>query len=1803
MEVSILFKTKKAFYRGGRKLLLIFFSVFVSIINLYAQPVWTSGPNLTPGIVTVDVSFSLNQNSTVYYIAIPYHYTANYSAALVKSLAISGAPALCDNGQFTYSTPGSVATITVENFPANTTVTIYIVAESSAGVLQATALRLHTTTLPCPKIDLLTGFSQPVVCLNAGANATFQVVLLDPPTSGILKGTQWTIDWGDGTPITYFTSSVDYELPPLALRQHLYTNVSSCNYVFSSSVRNPCGETRSVQYVAVVHGTDVQGDGILGVVNNATGSSTIQVCEGIQSVITLQDNSTWNCQSPVLPGGLMPVPNSDPRNIEWLYGRAPSGTTQNTITGTVSIASLGNAPQTSTRITPSPYGSSSLSQAITIPATAKAGEYFRVYLKNWNKCNWADADYVSTYVDILVVASPPPPTAPNQTYCLNDTKTLFVTSAPVGTIHWYNSSMVFQGTGLSYTPNITSAGTYTFYVTDREIGGLACESVTTAVTLTVMPKPSTPTLSYPNKNDICYGVEPPESYTITASSGTNPPITGYQWFRDGVILPGRTYDTIIIIKPHETGRYTARSVGVPPTYCMSDSSAGRFVTVHTLLNVTQPLPQVICQNGTAIFHAETTEDIQNWQWEVSTNGGLSFSTVGSSAPYNGFNTPTLTITAPALSYNGYYYRVEMKTPNGQGGCRFKSDKALLTIDGLPTATPGPNIVRCSPNGLDPIAMTGATKGGTSSSVIWSGGTGLGTWTQNDNPALATFTPSVISGSFTATLTVTGTAACGGVIATGTRTITWSQTPVVEAGPDIARCDATPLNPLTTSGAFATGTYSALVWSGGAGLGTWTQNANPALAVFTPSVPSGSFTATLTATGSGACTGTNPFDTRIISWGQTPVAVAGPNLDRCDLTPLASYTMTGASATGTYGSAIWSGGAGLGTWSQNANPALATFTPTVTSGSFTATLTLTGSGACTGSNAVANRIISWSHQATVSAGPDQSICALATVQLAGAIGGGATSATWSGGGGTFSPNNTTLNAVYTPSAAERAAHSATLTLTTNDPAGSCPAVSDVMSIEIGTVISAASLTSSGNGCTGISSWLNVVITGGAPPYTIQYRVNGSNRPNRTGYVSGTVWDLGVLPAGTYTYEITVISDICGNSYVLSPPLSTTFTIYQQPVANAGSDRGVCNSFTTSLSAIPSIGTGSWSQVSGPGTISFGSVNSPATTATATSYGVYVVRWTEVNGVCTDYSDITVLYERLAAIISPPQNLCGTLSASIQGNTPAASVGTWTRVSGPGTVSFNPNANSPSAIVTASEYGTYVLRWTIGDPLFCTTSADITVTLERAAAAGADQHLCGIMSTTLAGNTPAVGSGTWTLVNAPPGGSVNFTGALGANTPAATATVNMYGSYVFRWTVNNGAHCTSNDEVTIVYNPSGQVNQPANQVVCNNSLVSEVIFSTVNTGGTTAYSWTNSAPGIGLAASGTGNVPSFTAINTGTSPVVATITVTPAYSDGVVSCPGPARTFTITVNPTAQVNKPADQVVCNAGSTTAVNFTTVNTGGTTSYTWSNSVPGIGLPASGSGNIASFAPVNTGTAPVTATITVTPLFTNGGTGCPGPSQSFTITVNPSAQVIQPLNLVICNTQAGSVVFNTDRTGGTTTYQWTNSVPGIGLAASGTGDISFTGVNTGNAPVTANIQVTPLYTSGGVSCTGPARSFTITVNPTGQVNKPSNLVICNGITGTVNFATIRTVGTTSYYWTNDNPAIGLGSDGTGNISFNAVNPGIIPISANLTVTPTFNYGSTDCPGPNGNIHHNRQPDSCTHQFPYTSGYLQQYYFQLHSG
>ncbi|MFN3404913.1 MAG: T9SS type A sorting domain-containing protein, partial [Cytophagaceae bacterium] len=101
--------------------------------------------------------------------------------------------------------------------------------------------------------------------------------------------------------------------------------------------------------------------------------------------------------------------------------------------------------------------------------------------------------------------------------------------------------------------------------------------------------------------------------------------------------------------------------------------------------------------------------------------------------------------------------------------------------------------------------------------------------------------------------------------------------------------------------------------------------------------------------------------------------------------------------------------------------------------------LTSSEACaTGSPATSSPIsTAVNSTTTVSANGPYAICVGQSVNLNGVVGGGATTGTWSGGTGTFT-NANDLNAVYTPTPAEEANGTVTLTLTNTD---GCGTVSD------------------------------------------------------------------------------------------------------------------------------------------------------------------------------------------------------------------------------------------------------------------------------------------------------------------------------------------------------------------------------------------------------------------------------------------------------------------------------------------------------------------------------------------------------------------------------------------------------------------------------------------------------------------------------------------------------------------------------------------------------------------------------------------
>jgi hypothetical protein len=446
--------------------------------------------------------------------------------------------------------------------------------------------------------------------------------------------------------------------------------------------------------------------------------------------------------------------------------------------------------------------------------------------------------------------------------------------------------------------------------------------------------------------------------------------------------------------------------------------------------------------------------------------------------------------------------------------------------------------------------------------------------------------------------------------------------------------------------------------------------------------------------------------------------------------------------------------------------------------------------------------------------------------------------------------------------------------------------------------------------------------------------------------------------------------------------------------------------------------------------------------------------------------------------------------------------------------------------------------------------------------ANQTVCAGATVTQAFSGPVAGTVyNWTNSNTAIGlaasgtGNLNFVSTNATGAPL-TGTITVTPTYT-----NSGGTCTGTPiTFTITVNPVPTVNAVLPQVLCNGSSTVAVNFTGAVPG--TVYNWTNSNTTIGLAAAGTGNIASFVATNATAVVQTATITVTPTYTNGGVTCTGSAISFTITVNPTPAVNTIANQVVCNGTATAAVTITGPVAG--TVYSWTNNNTSIGLGANGTNTIPSFVALNPGSTPVTATITITPTFTNGGISCTGASTTFSITVNPTAVVNQPANQLLCNgSNTAAVVFSGLPPG--STYNWTNSNTAIGLGASGTGNIpSFVATNATAAPITAIITVTPTSTG----CGGLAVSFTITVNPTPSVNVIANQAVCAG-SSTAAVTISGPVANTIYTWTNSNTTIGLGASGTGNIpAFVTVNPTNVPVTATITVTPSYTNGGITCTG-----------------------------------
>lgn len=426
---------------------------------------------------------------------------------------------------------------------------------------------------------------------------------------------------------------------------------------------------------------------------------------------------------------------------------------------------------------------------------------------------------------------------------------------------------------------------------------------------------------------------------------------------------------------------------VAATGCTSTDDVLVTVNPQPVLTITNPAP--VCSPGSV--------DISAAAVTAGSTGGGTFTYWNDAAATNPLAAPT------AVTSSGTYYIQVTAT----GGCT-DIDPVVVTVNPLPVSNAGTDVMICT--GTAASIGTAATAGYT---YLWAPATGISA-TNVSNPSNTTTNAGTTP--IVTTYTVTTTIAATGCTSTDTVVITVNPFPVLTITNPAAVCSPGTVN--ITAASITAGSV------GGGVLSYWTDAA-ATIPLASPTAVATSGTYYIQMLSGAGCSDINPVTVTI---NPLPVSDAGPDVVICT----GSAAPLGTASTAGY-DYLWSPAVGL-TSTNTSNPTVSL--TNISGGPVTSTYVVTTTILATGCFTTDSVNVTVNIVATANAGSSQSVCAGSSITLAGAVGGSATGGTWSGGAGTFTPNNTTLNAVYTPNAAEFAAGSVTLTLTTDDPTGPC-----------------------------------------------------------------------------------------------------------------------------------------------------------------------------------------------------------------------------------------------------------------------------------------------------------------------------------------------------------------------------------------------------------------------------------------------------------------------------------------------------------------------------------------------------------------------------------------------------------------------------------------------------------------------------------------------------------------------------------------------------------------------------------------------
>lgn len=985
-------------------------------------------------------------------------------------------------------------------------------------------------------------------------------------------------------------------------------------------------------------------------------------------------------------------------------------------------------------------------------------------------------------------------------------------TAPTG----YEISLT-TGTGfassLSLTPTAGTITTTTIYVRlaatalNGAAGNITCVSTgaTTknVATIAAVVNPTSVAGTISGAGSVCTGTNS-TVLTLAGNTGT------IQWQSS---TDNSTFTDIV----GETGQtYTASNL-TATTYYQAVITSGTCASATTpVVTITVDVPSVagtvtgdatVCAgtNSTVLTLAGNTGTVQ---WQSSTDNSIFTDIVGETGQ---------TYTALNLTATTYYQAVVTN-----GACSSViSNVATITVTQLPTAT-----LTLSADTIcagSTYSLTGTATDGT---IVWVTN-GTGTFSSANTPTTV-YTPSaadIAAGSVYITFVVKGENGCyradNSIYAYDGMSLTIVSVPVatVDAGSATANICSD-----TTYTATGTSTNGTVLWTT-SGTGTF-DDATIDSPIYTPStadITAGTVTLTMTVTsaGAGSCPANAPVsDSLVLTITNPPTANAGSATDT--ICAGVNYSLSG---TATNGAILWTT-SGTGTFDDDtiATPVYTPSAADLSNGSVILTITVTGTGGCSfTTDTIALTFIA---PPTVDAGvATASICANSTYTTAATADVG-TILVWSTSGtGTFT-NGTSLDAVYTPSAADIAAGSVTLTISMTGT-GTCSAVSasDSLVLTIDPVPTTDAGLATAAICAGDTFSPAGVASNGSILWTTTGTGTFSDATNATPIYTPSSADV---TSGTVSLTLTVSGSGACASTVVSD--TSVLTITPQPTSNAGPATAfICDSSTYTLNGSASNGSILWT-TSGTGTFSDATSASPIytpSTADITAGSVTLTITVTGAGGCSSVTSTDAVVLTIFKIT----NTTTQINVSCFGGTNGSASVTPAGGTAPYTYLWSPSGGSlyGASNLTAGNYSCLVT-----DANGCTATSNFTITQPAVLAVTSSQ----VDVTTFAGTN---GSATVSVT----GGSAPYIYSWSpVGGTAATASNLTAGTYTC--TITDAKGCVITETVTITQPVQFVASTSQVNILCNGNSTGSATVTVSGGVAPITYSWSPSG-GTGATAS--------------------------------------------------------------------------------------------------------------------------------------------------------------------------------------------------------------------------------------------------------------------------------------------------------------------------------------------------------------------